>query len=125
MPLQLMDAFMLATGVYLLFGAITGKGKIYENQNLKKGQEERYHKILRTSLFVLSILSILNAVSTLLNWNKYISLALFILLMISLVILFVFTFRMTDRNKQPEVPQPKSKKHPAFDFDDDDDKKSE
>lgn len=122
MPLQLMDAFMIGTGVYLLIGAITGKGKIYENQNLKKGQEERYRKILRISLFVLSILSILNGVSTMLNWNKYVSLAFFALLMIALAVLMVFTYRMTDRSVQPAAQQPKSRKHPAFDFDDDDEK---
>lgn len=123
MPFQLMDAFMIGTGVYLLFGAITGKGKIYENNSLKKGMEEKYRKVLRIALFELSVLSILNGVSTMLNWNKYISIGLFAVLMISLVALIVFTYRMTDRSARPAAEQPKSRKHPAFDFDDDDDDK--
>jgi uncharacterized membrane-anchored protein len=118
-----MDAFMIGTGVYLLFNAITGKGKIYENNSLKKGMEEKYRKVLRISLFVLSALSILNGVSTMLNWNKYISIGLFALLMISLVTLMVFTYRMTERSVQPAAQEPRSRKHPAFDFDDEDEDK--
>ena len=111
---------MLAAGAYLLISAVTGKGKIYENPNVKKGKEEKYRKTLRAALFGLSFLSILQALSSILNWNKTLSIALWCALMLGFIALIVFTVRLTDRSVKPEEQLPKSKKHPAFDFDDED-----
>ena len=44
---QLFDLFEIIAGVYMLYCAITGKGSIYKNENLKKGVEEKYKKYVR------------------------------------------------------------------------------
>ncbi|MGI6176091.1 MAG: hypothetical protein ACOYJC_08060 [Christensenellales bacterium] len=57
---QLFEAFI---AVYLLFYAVTGKGKVYTTENIQKGLEEAYVRELRVWLFVLGIFTALFAAS--------------------------------------------------------------
>lgn len=70
---SLFDMLLLAMGVYVLVAGITGKGKMYTADNIKKGMEEKFKKTLRILFLCLGIFMILNSVSSLLMGMLYTS----------------------------------------------------
>jgi hypothetical protein len=44
---QLFDLFVIISGAYMLYSAITGKGSLYKSEYIKKGFEEKYKKFVR------------------------------------------------------------------------------
>ena len=55
----LLDYIQIAIGIYMGFYAIRGKGKIYENEFVKEGMEEKYRKTIRLWLAIISPLIII------------------------------------------------------------------
>ena len=55
--------FQLVIGAYLIYAAITGKGKLYENDNLKENiSREKYVKKMRVYALVTGIVMLIGAV---------------------------------------------------------------
>jgi len=71
MSSSLFDLLLLAMGVYVLFSGITGKGKMYENENLKEGVEAQFKKTMRIVFSVLGVLMLLNGIFPLLSGLLY------------------------------------------------------
>ena len=44
---ELFDVGIALAGIYMLYGAITGKGSLYKTDNVKKGREQSYRKLVR------------------------------------------------------------------------------
>ncbi len=119
--------FEVGLGVYILYGAVIKPGQMFKNENIKKGMEEQYRKMIRLFSFILGPLMIATGVVDYLNtrsgnggWN----LPLFILwglTFIGMVFLFVFALRMTDRSKKSQsAGKPRGEKpapRAAFEFD--------
>jgi hypothetical protein len=76
-------------GVYMLYAAVTGKGKIYENENLVKGKEAEYYKLMRVFCSIGGPLALLNFLF------DYLKLEL--LAYIALIILILGTFYIAVR----------------------------
>lgn len=124
-----LNIFELFLGVYMLYGAVTAKGQFYKTDNVKKGMEEKYKKIIRLFCVLLGIpMTIIGAFGTfikgamtdmaLLELLNKVIFALWILSFIGVIILFVLVFRMTDRTKTSKPggsgkPAPRA----AFEFD--------
>lgn len=63
------DLLLLAMGAYVLFAGVTGKGKLYATENVKKGMEEAFRKAMRKIYLALGIVMVLNSVfSLLMSW---------------------------------------------------------
>jgi hypothetical protein len=45
--IELFDVCIVFSGVYMLYSAVTGKGSFYKTDNIKKGLEEKYKKLIR------------------------------------------------------------------------------
>lgn len=121
-----------AIGAYVIYCAITGKGKIYENENLKKDCKEIYHKRVRQACCLLGPLIFATGIVDMINiardnvFLNYLFYALFGLTLVTLVILFAITFKYTDRKKAKEKRQSASNgalPNSAFNFDADDESK--
>lgn len=65
------DLLLLAMGAYVLFAGITGKGKLYATENIKKGMEEAFRKTMRKIYLTLGIVMVLNSVFSLLMTQLY------------------------------------------------------
>lgn len=126
--------FEVGLGVYILYGAIMKSGQMFKNENIKKGMEEQYRKLIRLFSFILGPLMIATGVVDYLNtrsgnasWNIPL-IVLWGLTFIGMVFLFVFALRMTDRSKKSqsagksrgEKPAPRA----AFEFDEEEKKPS-
>ena len=127
MGTEFLDIFQIGIGVYLAFFAIRGKGKVYENEYVKEGMEEKYRKTMRLWLAVLSPMVILVGTLGLLGYNKGFGLnvptILWALTIVGFVMLIVQTSKMTDKTKSRASAagqQAGPYRHPAFDFDDED-----
>ncbi len=119
--------FQLLLGVYLIYGAITGKGQLYTAQNIKKGMEEKYKKTMRIFSWVLAPLLLTQGVVDLMQGSGEayqpalytVSIVLWVIVMIGVIAMAVCTYRLTDRsrpaqnrnNAQPAIPRA------AFEFD--------
>lgn len=125
---NLFGFFEVAIGIYALYSAITGKGQLLKNDNVKKGMEQRYKKWMRILgaflgpvMLGLGALDIYNSTQEVpvLPWLMT---ALMIASGILVVLLVVAAVRMTDRSKataQGNAPQ-KGAPRAAFEFDDED-----
>ncbi|MBR0026861.1 MAG: hypothetical protein IJP37_06860 [Clostridia bacterium] len=125
MNTSFLDLFQAAIGVYMLIAAISGKGKIYENEYVKEGCEQKYRKTMRISLFILGPLCMLGAALNLFKVDESGILFPIIwgLTVAGFIVLIVMTARLTDKKKKlaPPTEEGKPRKHPAFDFDEDED----
>lgn len=132
--------FMLFAGVYLLVAAIRGKGSVYQNDNIKKGHEEKYKKTVRICCYVISPILIASFVFALLAYalgygiigqelssDKLHELYSMCTLisditrwtgLVAIVAMIILTMRMSDKSVA-EVPVHEGGKNPAFDFDED------
>lgn len=115
-----------AIGAYVIYCAISGKGKIYENENLKKDCKEIYHKRIRQACYLLGPLILATGIVDMVNiardnvFLNYLFYTLFGLTLAMLAILFVITAKYTDRKKAREKKQSASNgalPNAAFDFD--------
>ena len=128
--MDMLSMMQLLIAGYLLYSAITGKGKLYENANIKKGMEEKYHKMMRLFAWILSPLMLaqiglehfgtVQENLTLLTVSQ----VMFGGVTIAIIALVVVTVRMTDRSRarypKNGAPVRKDGKHAGFDFDDED-----
>lgn len=128
---NLFGVFEIGVGVYLLYGAFTGKGQMYQTDNIKKDKVDEYKKAVRLMCFILGpMLAALGAVDTINAQNpssilRIISIVLMVLTFIGVAVLFVIAFRMTDRSKPAKAKKGhESAPAAAFEFDDEDKPKS-
>lgn len=126
--------FEVGLGVYILYGAIMKSGQMFKNENIKKGMEEQYRKLIRLFSFILGPLMVALGVVDYFNirsgnggWNIPL-IVLWGLTFIGMVFLFVFALRMTDRSKkQQSAGRPRGEKpapRAAFEFDEEEKKPS-
>ena len=59
----LFPILLLAMSIYVFYGAITGKGKLYSLDNIKEDCKEKVHKYLRILYFVLGALILMMALT--------------------------------------------------------------
>lgn len=59
----LFPILLLAMSVYVFYGAITGKGKLFSLENIKEESKAKVHKLLRGIYFALGAVMLLMAVS--------------------------------------------------------------
>ena len=59
----LFPILLLAMSIYVLYGAITGKGKLFSMENIKEESKEKVHKLLRTIYFALAAVMLLMAIA--------------------------------------------------------------
>lgn len=123
----------LVIGAYLLYSAITGSGRLYQNENIKKGMEAQYKKRLRIMAFILSPFMLAQSAIDYFYPDdanmRAVSFALYVVSLIAVVALFIISYRMTDRTKssarKPGSPGQKSAPRSAFEFDDEETDKKE
>ncbi|MDR1620647.1 MAG: hypothetical protein LBS18_08320 [Clostridiales bacterium] len=122
------DLFELIIGAYLLYGAVTGKGKIFQNENVKKGMEAQYKKRMRLFCWILGPLMVGCGLLSRLNPGAQnaamlsASRILWGLSCVLIIILFVISISMTDRAKAKARAAGKSttpSSRAAFEFDND------
>ncbi len=59
----LFPILLLAMGIYVFYGAITGKGKLFSLENIKEESKEKVHKLLRGIYFALAAIMLLMALT--------------------------------------------------------------
>lgn len=59
----LFDLLLIAMGAYVLFAGVTGKGKLYNVDNLKEGMEVKFKKTMRVLFIVIGLSMLLNSLS--------------------------------------------------------------
>ena len=57
----LFPLLLLAMGIYVLYGAIVGKGRLFAMENIKEEAKEKVHKMLRGLYFALAVVLFLTA----------------------------------------------------------------
>ncbi len=67
----LFPILLLAMSIYVLYGAITGKGKLYSMENIKDESKDKVRKILRSVYFALGALILLMALTNFLQGVLY------------------------------------------------------
>ncbi len=123
--------FELIIGVYLIYGAITGKGQLYRNEHVKKGQEALYKKRVRQISAVLGPIMLAEGVIDYIlhaqeagGALRVLSLVLWGLALTGIGVLFVVSLRLTDRSKTgsqaKQTQQRPAAPRSAFEFDDED-----
>ena len=99
--ISLFDIIIGAMGLYLLYGAIVGKGKLYNNDFVKEGMEQKHKTIIRITSLVIGILMIATVAIALLDkYGKYrvATLVLFGLVFIAFIISTILLRRCTDQD---------------------------
>ena len=128
--LGLMTIFELFIGVYLIYAAIKGDGKLYENDYLKCSKEE-YVKTMRKLAALTGVLMIISGGLELLGVVDPASVAALILWGISfasIIVMMVYSVKKTDREaanagrptNQPNSEKPHDPLRAAFVFDEED-----
>jgi len=129
-PVAGFDMFALlkvAAGIYLLYGAVRGKGKFFENE-YPKCSREKYVLIMRISSVIAGALVVADGVTGMLGVfeaGSTAQLALFWVAIGSVVAIIVINVVLTDRKAmeqarmRSEAEARRSRAHAAFDFEDD------
>lgn len=68
---SLFDYILLGIGLYVLYAGITGKGRMYNVENLKEGMEQKFKSTMRKLYIGLGIVMSLNAGASLLKSGFY------------------------------------------------------
>ena len=68
---NMFDLIMLAMGAYVLYAAITGRGRLYAVENLKKDKADEFKKVMRRLYAVLGAVMMLNAAASLVKNGFY------------------------------------------------------
>ncbi|MDL2218369.1 hypothetical protein LJC27_06885 [Christensenellaceae bacterium OttesenSCG-928-M15] len=130
---SLFSIFQLLIGVYLLYSAITGKGQLFRNENVKKGKEALYHKRLRIMAAVIAPLMFIQAAIDYFTPGaaaemqpalRTAGIASYIVTLAAVVVLIVISVRLTDRAKAG-APKGKGVSRAAFEFDEEESGKTE
>lgn len=112
-PNRMMDYFMLALGVYILYAGITGKGNMmYRDETIHRSQKEKYYKMMRLFGLTAGPLSVLGSILTINNLQlagNIVSIVFFAVL----VFVIVQIARMTDKHIKKScakrgIPEPPS-----------------
>ena len=124
---SLFDIVMFVIGLYLLYSAISGRGRIFDAEFVKEGMEAKHKKAMRISCLAAAVIMIAaGVVSALDGFGKLqtVSMVLFGLLCAVFVAAIIWTGKYVDKNAKREAQQqpgggvlraPKA----AFEFDDD------
>lgn len=124
---SLFDIVMFVIGLYLLYSAISGRGRIFDAEFVKEGMEAKHKKAMRISCLVAAVIMIAaGVVSALDGFGKLqtVSMVLFGLLCAVFVAAIIWTGKYVDKNAKREAQQqpgggvPRAPKA-AFEFDDD------
>jgi len=130
-PFGLMTLFELFIAVYLLYSAVKGDGKLYENEYLNCSREE-YVKGMRILALITGLLMLASSGLELLNVVDPVSalgIILWVLTFICIVLMMVYSSKKTDR-AAAKADRPTAQSHPekphdplraAFVFDDEED----
>lgn len=126
----IMTMFELFIGVYLIYAAIKGDGKLYENEYLNCSREE-YIKGMRKLAVITGVLMIASALLELVGVVDPVSVTGLILWAVSfasIIVMMVYSVKKTDR-EAARAGKPTSQSHPekahdplraAFVFDEED-----
>lgn len=68
---SMFDYILLAIGVYVLYSGISGKGRLYNVENLKEGMEKKFKSTMRKLYIGLGAVMSLNAGASLLKTGFY------------------------------------------------------
>ncbi len=68
---SLFDLLLLAISVYVLYAGITGKGRLYNVENIKEGKEEEFKNYMRKLYIWLGIAMVINSGASLLKGTFY------------------------------------------------------
>ncbi len=124
---NLFSVFELIAGVYLIYAAITGKGQIYKNDNIKKGMEAQYRKTVRILCAVVGPVMVVQGILDYLYFSSpspemhTVTTVMFVLSLLGVGALFYLTLRMTDREKVKRQRTGRgSAPRSAFEFDEED-----
>lgn len=123
---SLFDIVMFVIGLYLLYSAVSGRGRIFDAEFVKEGMETKHKKAMRISCLAASIIMIAaGVVSALDGYGKLqtVSMILFGLLCAVFIAAIVWTGKYINKDAKREAQQsggstqraPKA----AFEFDDD------
>lgn len=124
---SLFDIVMFVIGLYLLYSAISGRGRIFDAEFVKEGMEAKHKKAMRISCLAAAVIMIAaGVVSALDGFGKLqtVSMILFGLLCAVFVAAIIWTGKYVDKNAKREAQQqpgggtlraPKA----AFEFEDD------
>lgn len=124
---SLFDIVMFVIGLYLLYSAISGRGRIFDAEFVKEGMEAKHKKAMRISCLAAAVIMIAaGVVSALDGFGKLqtVSMILFGLLCAVFVAAIIWTGKYVDKNSKREAQQqpgggvPRAPKA-AFEFDDD------
>lgn len=124
---SLFDIVMFVIGLYLLYSAISGRGRIFDAEFVKEGMEAKHKKAMRISCLAAAVIMIAACVvSALDGFGKLqtVSMILFGLLCAVFVAAIIWTGKYVDKNAKREAQQqpgggvPRAPKA-AFEFDDD------
>lgn len=98
--ISLFDIIIAAIGLYLIYSAIVGKGKLFQNDFIKEGMEEKNKRIVRITSLIIGIMMLATAAIALFDrYGKYriVSLCLFALVIIVFIISSILVRRCTDQ----------------------------
>jgi len=95
---QILDLFVVIAGAYMLYWAITGKGTLYKSENIKKGMEEKYKKVIKWFCLSGGVLAVLFGVLDYMRIEP-IATALFVILCVIVVLVSVIIVGFTDHKK--------------------------
>lgn len=132
--MEFFNIFELAIGAYLLYAAISGKGKYYENEYCKVPREQ-YVKVMRIFALAVGLLIMVAPVlqlTGLMSETSPWSWVLWGINMLGIVGMLIANIKMTDREKAKSAQNAPAAKKPsedplraAFVFDDEDAKPEE
>lgn len=119
---SLLSILYVGAGLYMVISAVTGRGAMYKNENIKEGKEEVFKKTIRICMgavgLLLLIMGVLDLVSVRLGiWETIIWLVGIAIL----IFMMIFTNRMTDKEKFKSTLNRKPDISAAFEFDEEED----
>lgn len=98
--ISLFDVIIGAMGLYLLYSAIVCKGKLFQNDFIKEGMEDKHKTIVRITSLVIGVLMLATVAIALLDkYGKYrvATLVIFGLVFIAFIISTILLRRCTDQ----------------------------
>lgn len=82
----------------MLYWAITGRGKLYKSETIKKGMEEKYKKVIKWFCLSGGVLAVLFGILDYLKLEPFATI-LFVILCVIVVLVSVIIVGLTDHNK--------------------------
>ncbi len=68
---SMFDWLLLAISAYVLYAGITGKGRLYNVENIKEGMEEQFKQLSRKIYILLGVAMVINSGASLLRGALY------------------------------------------------------